>query len=79
VAPPKQRILDLLLDHTLLDSLQEQLAFCEGEAEGFHRHFIALDPRHFPDMLVTGGVHHHQLKSECDAGFCIARGVVVSS
>jgi hypothetical protein len=78
VAPPKQSILDLLLDHALLDSLQDQLAFRQGEAEGFHRSLIALDPRHFLDVLVAGGVYCHQLKSELDACFSIARGAVIS-
>jgi len=36
---------------------------------GFHRHFIALDPRHFLDVLVAGSVHYYQLKSEFEAAF----------
>jgi len=50
-----------------------------GEAEGFHRHLIALDPRHFLDVLVAGGVHYYQLKSEFDARFSLAGSAVVSS
>jgi hypothetical protein len=79
VAPQQQSILDLLLDHALLDSLQDQLAFHQGEAEGSHHHLIALDPRHFLDVLVAGGVYHHQLKSELDARFSITYGAVISS
>ena len=79
IAPPKQSILDLLLDHTLLDVLQDQFAFRQGQAEGLYRHLIALDPRHFMDLFVAGVVHYHQLKSECDARFSIARGAVISS
>jgi len=40
---------------------------------------IALDPRHFLDVLVAGGVYYHQLKSKLDARFSIARGAVISS
>ena len=36
------------------------LLSAKGEAEGFHRHLIALYPRHFLDVLVAGGVHHGQ-------------------
>jgi len=46
---------------------------------GFHRHLIALDPRHFLDVLVAGSVHYYQLKSEFDARFSIAGSAVVSS
>jgi hypothetical protein len=55
------------------------LLSAKGEAEGFHRHLIALDPHHFLDVLVAGGVHYHQLKSECDARFSLVGDVVVSS
>ena len=49
-------MLDLLVDHAFLDPLQDKLAFRQGEAESFHHHFIALDPRHFLDVLVAGVV-----------------------
>ena len=78
-APPQESFLDLLLDDTLLDALQDQLAFRQGEAEGFHRHLIALDSRHFLDALVAGGIYYHQLKSELDALFSIACSAVISS
>ena len=79
VAPPKQGLLDLLLDYALLDRFQDQLAFRQGEAESLHRHLIAHDARHFLDVLVAGVVHCHQLKSEYDARVPIARGAVISS
>jgi hypothetical protein len=80
VAPAPQSILDLLLHHALLDALQDQLAFRQGEAEGFYRHLIALDPCHFLDVLVAGSVHYYQFKSEFDARFStIAGNAVVSS
>ena len=72
VAPPKQGLLDLLLDHALLDSLQDQLAFRQGEAESLHGYLIAHDARHFLDLFVAGAVHYHQLKSEYDARVSIA-------
>jgi hypothetical protein len=79
VAVPQQSILDLLLGHALLDPLQDQLAFAQGETEGFHHHLIALDPRRFLDVFVAGSVHYYQLKSEFDARFSIAGSAVVSS
>src|SRR5215469_2737125 len=41
----EQRLVDLFLDHALLNLLQNQLAFRQGEAEGFHLQSRPLDAR----------------------------------
>jgi hypothetical protein len=60
-------IVDLFLHHHFLDPLQYQLAFRQGEAQGFHLHSRPFQASHFLHLLVSGIVHYHQLKSELHA------------
>ena len=61
---PKQSIVDLLPDHRLLDFLQDQLTFRQGEAEGFHGHTLPLELGYIQHLLLAGVAHRDELEAE---------------
>jgi hypothetical protein len=79
VAPPSQSIVDLFPDHALLNLLQDQLAFRQGEAERFHLHCLPIDARHFVHLFVSGVVLYDQLQSEFRARPSFARAQVINT
>ena len=63
----RQRFVHLLLDDTLLDGFQNQLAFRKGEAKGFQLHSLPLPPGYFLHLLLSGIAYGDELEAECHA------------
>ncbi len=64
---PKQSIVGLLLDHSFLDFLQDQLTFRQSEAEGFYDHTLALELGYILHLLLPGVAHRDEFEAQLHA------------
>lgn len=62
-----QAITNLFLHYPFLDVLENHLAFGQGEAQGLHRHSLALELSHFVHLLLASGADSDQLQTELQA------------
>jgi hypothetical protein len=64
---PEQRIVHLFVNHFCLNVLRDQLAFGQGEAEGFYGDAGALEFGYLLRLLVVGVADRDKLEAELHA------------